>query len=91
MEGHKNQPSFPPHSKLSQKANVRWAKEEKKIDIIQALIMSKYNAQMGGADLIDRYISYYRISLWTHKWTVRVFAHFLDLACYNSWIQYQTD
>ncbi|KAH6933982.1 hypothetical protein HPB50_019370 [Hyalomma asiaticum] len=70
----------------------RWEKDEKKkVDVTQPDVVKKYNANMGGVDLIDRYISYYRISLRTRKWTVRVFAHFLDLACCNSWIEYQRD
>ncbi|KAH9384288.1 hypothetical protein HPB48_026281 [Haemaphysalis longicornis] len=37
----------------------------------------------GEVDLIDRFVSYYRISMRTKKWTVRVFAQFLDMACCN--------
>ncbi|XP_049517035.1 piggyBac transposable element-derived protein 1-like [Dermacentor silvarum] len=70
----------------------RWAKhEKKKVDVTQPGVVSKYNASMCGVDIIDRYISYYRISLRKRKWTVRVFAPFLDFACCNSWIEYQRD
>lgn len=27
----------------------------------------------------------------TEKWTVNVFFHFLDLAIYNSWMEYRSD
>lgn len=70
----------------------RWAKDEKKkVDIPQPDVVGKYNANMGGVDLIDRYVSYYRIQLRTRKWTLRVFAHFLDLACCNGWVEYRRD
>lgn len=46
---------------------------------------------MGGVDLVDRYVSYYRIQIKTKKWTARLFTHFLDLAVCNAWIQYQRD
>ncbi|KAH9359624.1 hypothetical protein HPB48_021613 [Haemaphysalis longicornis] len=46
---------------------------------------------MGGVDLVDRYVSYYRTEDPYKKWTVRVFAHFLDLAVANSWIEYRND
>lgn len=41
---------------------------------------------MGGVDLIGRLISYYRISIRTNKWSLRVISHFLDMATCNSWI-----
>ncbi|GFY09414.1 piggyBac transposable element-derived protein 3 [Trichonephila clavipes] len=43
---------------------------------------------MGGVDMMDRLISYYRISTRTKKWTMRVFAHFLNMATCNAWIMY---
>ncbi|XP_054724349.1 piggyBac transposable element-derived protein 2-like [Uloborus diversus] len=67
----------------------RWCKEEnKKIDVQQPAVVKAYNTYMGGVDLMDRYIAYYRISTRTKKWTMRVFAHFLDMATCNSWILY---
>ncbi|KAH9374926.1 hypothetical protein HPB48_021897 [Haemaphysalis longicornis] len=46
---------------------------------------------MGGVDLVDRYVSFYGTKIRTKKCTVRVFAHFLDLAVANSWIEYRND
>ncbi|KAM7313452.1 piggyBac transposable element-derived protein 2-like [Ixodes scapularis] len=70
----------------------RWSKEEgKKVEIPQPACVKAYNTGMGGVDLTDRYVSYYRTKIRTKKWTIRVFAHFLDLATINSWIEYRSD
>nr|XP_037286102.1 piggyBac transposable element-derived protein 3-like [Rhipicephalus microplus] len=71
---------------------MRWCKEaKKKVPVPQPAIVAHYNKFMGGVDLVDRYVSYYRINIKTRKWTVRFFTHFLDLAVCNSWILYQRD
>lgn len=68
----------------------RWSKDEKKkVKVPQPHAVAEYNQFMGGVDLIDRFVSYYRISMRTKKWTVRVFAQFLDIACCNGWIEYK--
>lgn len=70
----------------------RWSKEEKKkITVPQPAIVSLYNRCMGGVDLADRYVAYYRIKIKTRKWTIRFFTHFLDLAVSNAWIEYRRD
>lgn len=45
-----------------------------------------YNAYMGGVDLLDSMLGYYRIQIRSKKWYMRVFFHFLDMTCANSWI-----
>lgn len=44
---------------------------------------------MGGVDLIDRYISLYRIKSKTYKWTFRAIMHFIDLSICQAWILYR--
>ncbi|CAH2016792.1 unnamed protein product [Acanthoscelides obtectus] len=53
--------------------------------------LHSYNRSMGGIDLCDRFISYYRICMRTKKSPVRVFWHFIDLAITNAWIEYKQD
>lgn len=68
----------------------RWSKEEKKrVDVPQPAIVKAYNQNMGGIDLCDRYLSYYRFYMRTIKWPVRAFNHFVDLTVVNCWIMYR--
>ncbi|GFY55343.1 piggyBac transposable element-derived protein 3 [Trichonephila inaurata madagascariensis] len=53
----------------------RWAKEPREIVDVR-----QYNTYMGGVDMMDKLILYYRIFIWNKKWTMRVFAHFLNMA-----------
>lgn len=46
---------------------------------------------MAGVDFLDRIISYYRISVRTRKWPIRVIMHFFDLAISAGWIEYRRD
>ncbi len=49
------------------------------------------DANMQIVDLMDRMISYYRMSTRTKKWTMRMVMHFTDLALANSWLLYRKD
>ena len=70
----------------------RWDKKNSKYILVPCPnSVSSYNRSMGGVDLCDRLISYYRICMRTKKWPVRVFWHFIDLAITNSWIEYRQD
>lgn len=46
---------------------------------------------MGGVDMADRMISYYRLKARVKKWPIRCIFHLLDMALSNSWIQYMRD
>lgn len=67
----------------------RWSKSDKRVR--RPYMVSKYNECMGGIDLIDRMIAYYRISARTNKWTVKSIFHFVDVGIANSWILYRND
>lgn len=44
---------------------------------------------MGGVDLLDRMIGYYRISARTRKWTIRLIFHLFDFALAAAWLEYR--
>lgn len=70
----------------------RWDKKRKKyVSVSLPSIVREYNLKMGGADLIDRMISYYRMSARTKKWTIRMLIHVTDLALAKSWLLYRKD
>lgn len=70
----------------------RWDKKRKRyVTISQPSIVREYNSKMGGVDLVDRMMSYYRMSGRTKKWTLRMLMYFMDLALANSWLLYRKD
>lgn len=76
-----------PHDKCK-----RWSKKDRKyVEIPRPLIVKEYNTNMGGIDLIDSMISYYRIKSRTKKWTVKTILHFFDLSIVNAWILMRED
>ena len=46
---------------------------------------------MGGVDLLDGLLSYYRIQVKSKKWYNSLIWHFLDIACIQAWLFYQKD
>ncbi|KAG4070715.1 hypothetical protein HA402_013635 [Bradysia odoriphaga] len=71
---------------------LRYDKSSKqKISINRPQIVRDYNINMGGVDLMNQMISYYRISIRSKKWTLRMMAHFIDFAIVQSWNEYRID
>ena len=65
----------------------RYSPEQKKIVTVQMpRAISKYNAGMGGTDLMDQNISTYRIGIRSKKWWWSLFTWPIDAALRNAWI-----
>ncbi|XP_039503054.1 piggyBac transposable element-derived protein 3-like [Pimephales promelas] len=80
------------HSEQPEDTCQRWYKKGKKyVTVKRPSIVREYNSKMGGVDMSDRMMSYYRMSVRTKKWTVRMLMHFTDLALVNSWLLYRRD
>lgn len=70
----------------------RWSRSLKRRACVPIpAVIQDYNSYMGGVDIADQMMEYYRIKIKTKKWPVKVFFHFLDLSIYNSWMEYKRD
>ncbi len=52
-------------------------------------IIELYNGNMGGTDLMDQYLQYYKSKVRGHKWPIRVLIHFIHVAAINSHILFK--
>lgn len=59
------------------------------IEVKRPAVVQEYNQSMGGVDKIDFLVSLYRTNIRSRKWTLRVIAHFMNLAVTNSWLEYR--
>ncbi|GBP23682.1 PiggyBac transposable element-derived protein 3 [Eumeta japonica] len=57
------------------------------IDVDAPKIVTTYNSFMGGVDVLDQSIEYYRSFIKTQKWTLKIILHFVDLAMVNAWFE----
>lgn len=74
---------YPEHNLL------RYSKHERqRINVPAPAVVRLYNQNMGGVDICDQLMEYYRTWFKTRKWTWKVILHFLDLALVNAWVQY---
>ena len=48
-----------------------------------------YNKCMGGTDMFDQMCSYYRTTIKTKRWQIRIFTHFLMAAAVNAHILFK--
>ncbi|CAK1579172.1 unnamed protein product [Parnassius mnemosyne] len=59
------------------------------IDVDAPRVVTSYNRYMGGVNVLDQSMEYYRTFIKTRKWTLKVILYFLDLAVVNSWRLYK--
>ena len=64
-------------------------KEKKSIQVSRPSAIAKYNAAMGGTDLMDENVNRYRISIRGKKWWWCIFSWLIDVAIQNAWILYK--
>ena len=57
--------------------------------IEQPSIVQSYNSGMGGTDVFDQRLSYYRPKFKSKKWMSRIFTHFLNASAINAYILYK--
>ena len=49
-------------------------------------LVQEYNRHMGGVDLLDSLLGYYRNKIKSKKWYHLIFFHLIDMAIANAWI-----
>nr|XP_027227764.1 piggyBac transposable element-derived protein 3-like [Penaeus vannamei] len=70
----------------------RWSKATNThVGVKRPRVVREYNSAMGGVDVHDQIVSYYRSPNRTKKWTVRVVLHLLDVVTANCWLEYRKD
>lgn len=68
----------------------RFSQSEKKtIQVPRPLAIGRYNASMGGTDLMDENISRHRVGIRGKKWWWNLFTWLLDAALQNAWVLYK--
>jgi hypothetical protein len=64
----------------------RYSRTEKKVVTVhQPNLISAYNANMGGMDMVDNFIAKYRIAIKGKKWWWPLFINYVDIAVCNAW------
>ena len=64
----------------------RWSKAEKKhVNVPMPNPFKEYNANIGGVDLCDQFVSTYRVRIRSKKWWWPFFAWSINAAAVNTW------
>lgn len=70
----------------------RWYKKDKHfIEVERPEVVRKYNHVMGGVNLLNQLMSYYRTFIKSKKWTIRMIFNASDLAVVQAYREYQVD
>jgi len=60
-------------------------KEKAKVDVQQPAVIAAYNHQMGGVDLLDRFLSNYRPFMRSKKWWWPLFVNGRNMVVVAAW------
>lgn len=64
----------------------RYSRTEKKIvSVSQPNLISSYNANMGGVDMLDNFVAKYRVAVKGKKWWWPIFLNYIDVSLCNAW------
>ncbi|XP_049855114.1 piggyBac transposable element-derived protein 3-like [Schistocerca gregaria] len=67
----------------------RWSVGERKyIDVPRPDIVREYNRSVGGVDLHDMLVAFYRNNIGVKRFYLRIVFHLLDMRVVNAWLQY---
>lgn len=66
-------------------------KAKKEILVPCPKVVITYNKFMGGVDLLDGLVAYYRIANKSKKYYMRIVHHFVDMGVVNAWLVYRRD
>ncbi|CAF0781681.1 unnamed protein product [Rotaria sordida] len=70
----------------------RWSASQKQhIQVKRPNVIKLYNAHMGGVDLLDMLVSFYRINNRSKKYYMKIIFHLIDLSVVNGWLLYRRD
>ncbi|XP_045107338.1 piggyBac transposable element-derived protein 3-like [Portunus trituberculatus] len=64
-------------------------KRKEQVEVPVPSIVKMYNEHMGGVDLQDQLLAYYRMSFRSRKYYLRLVFHLFDMAVVNSWLVYR--
>ncbi|XP_054270077.1 piggyBac transposable element-derived protein 3-like [Macrosteles quadrilineatus] len=64
---------------------------KRNVDVPCPRMIKTYNKFMGGVDLLNGLIAYYRIKIRSKKYYLRLIFHFVDMAIVNGWLRYRND
>ena len=68
----------------------RYCKEQKKrVEVDCPLLVTEYNAHMGGIDKSDMLVHLYKTPLKSKRWYLRLFGYVIDVCIVNAWLLYK--
>ena len=71
---------------------TRYDKNERStIEVSRPNLVTVYNQNMGGVDLQDQMIAFYRMSFKSKKYYQRMIFHLFDMTVVNAWMLYRRD